>query len=237
MKGKEMISAKILYLKTILPQGARDLVFTADRLVCGGWVGRDRQALQAHIDELAALGVPVPGRVPIYMNFSTYLLTTDDEITVISDKTSGEVEFVLLCMGQEIWVTVGSDQTDRDIETKSIPASKQMYAKCLAAECWPYGDVQGHWDRLILRCWITKGRERILYQEEPLAALIGPRELLTEMPPEIAGRKDGLVFFSGTIPTKPGVVYGDAYDLELEDPVLQRTIRHHFKVKILPQYV
>lgn len=67
--------------------------------------------------------------------------TTDDEVTVISDKSSGEVEYVLLCQGDEIWVTAGSDQTDRAVETKSIPASKHQ---------------------LILRCWVKKGGERKL---------------------------------------------------------------------------
>ena len=232
-----MITPKILYLKTTLLKGSRDLVFTADRLVCGGWVGRDQKDLQAHIDELVQLGVPAPRRIPIYMNFSTYLLTTDDEITVISDMTSGEVEYVLLCSGDEIWVTVGSDHTDRDVETKSIPGSKQMYAKCLPPECWPYPDVKNHWDCLILRSWVTKGPERNLYQEGLLSDILGPREMLEKMPREGIDKKEGLVLFSGTIPTRSGLVFGDSYDLELEDPVLRRSIRHGYRVKVLPQYV
>jgi hypothetical protein len=232
-----MISPKLLYLKTSSSRGSQDLVFSADHLVCGGWVGRDRAALQAHIDELARLGVPPPSRVPIYMNFSNYLRTTDDEVTVIGDKSSGEVEYVLLCQGDEIWATVGSDQTDRDVETKSIPASKQMYAKCLAPECWPYPEVRDHWDRLILRCWVVKGNERKLYQEDPLSSILGPQELLGNMPREGLTKKGGLVLFSGTLATKSGLIYGDSYDLELEDPVLKRSIRYGYKVKILPQYI
>ena len=232
-----MITPKILYLKMSLLKGSRDLVFTADHLVCGGWVGKDRQGLQAHIDELVRLGVPAPGRIPIYMNLSTYLLTTDDELTVISDMTSGEVEYVLLCSGDEIWATVGSDHTDRDMETKSIPGSKQMYAKCLPPECWPYADVKDHWDRLILRSWVTKGSERNLYQEGLLADILGPREMLEKMPRDGIDKKEGLVLFSGTIPTKERIVFGDSYELELEDPVLKRSIKHSYRVRILPQYV
>ena len=232
-----MITPKILYLRTGLSKGSQDLVFTADHLVCGGWVGRDRGSLQAHIDELVRLGVPAPQRIPIYMRFSTYLLTTDDEVTVISDKTSGEVEYVLLVSGKEIWVTVGSDHTDRDVETKSIPGSKQMYAKCLPAECWPFPDVKEHWDRLTLRCWVTKDSRRTLYQEAPLSDILDPREMLGKMPREGIDGKEGLVLFSGTIPTKGGVIFGDSYELELEDPVLHRTIQHRYHVRILPQYV
>ena len=232
-----MITPKILYMKINLRQGSRDLVFTPDRLVCGGWVGRSRQALQTHIDELARLGVPGPRRIPIYMNFSTHLLTTDDEIMVVSDQTSGEVEYVLLYQGEEVWVTVGSDHTDRNIETKSIPASKQMCAKCLASECWAYTDVKDHWDQLILRCWVNKGIERTLYQETALAAILSPEELLEKMPKDRINKKKGMILFSGTIPTKTGLVYGDSYDLEMDDPVLKRTIKYYYKVNILPQYL
>jgi len=232
-----MISPRLLYLKVESLRGSLDLVFSADHLVCGGWVGRDRKTLQAHIEELFHLGVPRPSRVPIYMNFSNYLLTTDDEVTVIGDKSSGEVEYVLLCQGDEIWVTVGSDQTDRDVETKSIPASKQMYAKCFAPQCWPYPEVRDHWDRLILRCWVHKGEERKLYQEDPLSAILRPQDLLEDMPKEGITKKGGLVLFSGTIATTSGVIYGDSYDLELEDPVLKRSLNYSYKVKILPQHI
>jgi hypothetical protein len=134
-------------------------------------------------------------------------------------------------------VTVGSDHTDRDVETKSIPGSKQMYAKVLARECWPYADVKDHWDRLILRCWVTKGTQRTLYQEDPLAAILGPQEVLEKMPDLGEGKDEGVVFFSGTIATKSGLVYADSYELEIEDPVLKRSIRHSYRARVLPQYL
>jgi hypothetical protein len=36
------------------------------------------------------------------MNFSNYLLTTDDETRGVSSQSSGEVEYVLLCKREEI---------------------------------------------------------------------------------------------------------------------------------------
>ncbi len=232
-----MMTPKIIYLKINLREGFRDLVFGADHLVCGGWVGRDRRSLQAHIDELVRLGVPAPKRIPIYMNVSPYLLTTDDEITVIGPKTSGEVEYVLLCSGSEIWVTVGSDHTDREIEMHSIPASKQMYSKSMARECWPYPDIKDHWDQLIIRSWNTEGRERRLYQEAPLSEILDPQEMLDKLPREGIDMKAGVVLFSGTIPTQAGVVFGDCYELEMEDPVLGRKLSHQYQVRVLPQYI
>lgn len=213
------------------------MAFTANRLICCGWVGRDRAALEAHIDELAALGIPRPGRVPIYLNFSPYLVTSDRDVTVVSDKSSGEVEYVMLCRGGKMWVTVGSDQTDRDVETKSIPASKQMYAKYVAESCWPYDDVQDHWDSLILRCWITQNGTRSLYQEASLGSILSPGELIGSLPGGALAPNDGVVLFSGTIATKAGLVYGDAYEIELEDPVRRRKITGAYRVTILPQYV
>jgi hypothetical protein len=232
-----MFTPKTLYLKAEGRKGSQDLAFTVDHLICAGWSGRDRQSLQAHIEELALLGIPRPSRFPIFMNLSPYLVTTDDEIAVVSDKSSGEVEYVLLCQGEEIWVTVASDHTDREMETHSIPASKQMYSKCLASHAWPYPDLKDHWDRLILRCWVQKGKERSLYQEAPLGSIIPPEELLKELPRDGFLQQEGLVLLSGTIPTQSGLVYGDSYDLEMEDPVLKRKIQYSYRVDILSQYV
>jgi hypothetical protein len=216
---------------------SQPMTFTADRLVCCGWVGRDRPALDAHIAELAHLGVPRPGRVPIYLNFSPYLLTSDRDVTVVSDQSSGEIEYVMLCHGGRMWVTVGSDQTDRDVETKSIPASKQMCVKYVAESCWPYDDVQDHWDSLILRCWITHKGARSLYQEAALGSILSPAELIEHMPGGAFRSSEGVVLFSGTIATRSGLVYGDAYELELEDPIRSRKIAGEYRVTILPQYL
>jgi Protein of unknown function (DUF2848) len=214
--------------------GSRELTFAADRLICCGWAGRDRAALQAHIDELAELGVSPPTHVPIYMNLSTYLLTSGNEMDVVSRTTSGEIEYVLLLNDTAKWVTVGSDQTDRQIEAHSIVASKQMCGKHIAQRCWPYDEVSDHWDRLVLRCWITKDGERRLYQDGPLSSMLAPQELLDKLPD---GRTAGIVLFSGTIATKSGLVYADAYELELHDPVLGRTIRAGYRVRTLSQHV
>jgi uncharacterized protein DUF2848 len=218
-------------------RGSSSLTFEAERLICCGWVGRDPDALQAHIDELAHVGVPPPTRVPIYMKLSSYLLTMQDEIEVVSGTTSGEVEYVLLRQGRTMWVTVGSDQTDRCIERQSIVASKQMCGKYVARRCWALEEVADHWDRLALRCWITKDDRRTLYQDSPLGSILSPQELLENAPEGTLDSTGGLVLFSGTIATKSGLIYGDAYQLELEDPVLHRTIRGDYRVKILSQHV
>jgi hypothetical protein len=43
-----------------------------------------------------------------------------------------------------------------------------------------------------------------------------------------------VILLSGTVPTVDGqVVYGDAYELELADPRLGRTIRTQYTVRVL----
>ena len=45
---------------------------------------------------------------------------------------------------------------------------------------------------------------------------------------------EGLVFMSGTPATVGGLTFGDRYELELEDPVLRRSLRHSYSVEVLP---
>jgi len=207
------------------------------RLICAGWVGRNGKALRAHIEELGQHGVPPPTRTPIYMNFSPYLVTTSDAIDVISGESSGEVEYVILKQGDRTYIGVGSDQTDRGLEKFSIPASKQMYAKIMAPVVWPYQEVRDHWDQIIIRSWTTNGGKRMLYQEDALATILDAEALLEQLPKDKGLPIDGLVLFSGTIPTKVGLVYGERFDFEMEDPLLDRKISHGYRVRVLPQHL
>jgi len=217
--------------------GRQKLVFPVRRLVCAGWVGRDRKALQAHIDELAQHGIPGPTRTPIYMNFSPYLAATTEAIDVVSGESSGEVEFVVLKKDDRTYIGVGSDHTDRGFEKFGIPASKQMYTKVMAPVVWPYREVRDHWDSLILRSWTTGEGKRLLYQEDALAAILDVECLLEGLPKDDGLPMDGLVLFSGTVATKMGLVYGEMFEFEMEDPALRRKIRHGYRVRVLPQYL
>jgi hypothetical protein len=220
-------------LKVESANGKRELRFAARRLICAGWVGRDRAALQAHIDELADHGVPRPTRTPIFLNLSPSLITTSGQIDVVTRESSGEVEFVLLKSGDDLWVGVGSDQTDRGFEKYSIPASKQMYAKVMAPTVWPYEEVRDHWDRVIIRSWM----EGKLYQEDSLSAILSVERLLELLPSGDGLATDELVLFSGTIATKFGLTFGKSFEIGMEDPVLARKLHHEYRVRVLPQYL
>ena len=50
-------------------------VYTIDDLVIAGWTGRDVAALEHHIEELKAIGVQPPSKVPLYYRVASNLLT------------------------------------------------------------------------------------------------------------------------------------------------------------------
>lgn len=231
-----MLSNKLI-LTVQSKSGESSLEFSARRLICGGWVGRDDKSLKAHVAELEKVGIAPPTKTPIHMNLSTNLVNTADTVEVISPETSGEVEYVYLKAGDTAYVGVGSDHTDRGFEIHSVPASKQLYPKVMAPMVWPYDEVQSHWDQLIIRSWMTLEGERMLYQEDPLAAILDVAGVLGSMPGNDDLPQDDFVLFSGTVASKMGMVYGESFEIELEDPVLQRRIRHGYSVRVLPQYV
>ena len=172
MKTKKTLNFKVRSLS-----GQANLQCTVDQLIMAGWVGRNREALQAHIDELAELGIPGPKNVPEFYPLSVDRLSQGTSIQVSGKDTRGEVEFFLVRQGAETYVGLGSDQTDRALETNSITLSKQICDKVLCSTLWPFQEVQTHWDRLRLRAWIEEGGEEVLYQEGLLGEMLAPGEL------------------------------------------------------------
>src|SRR6478609_5358785 len=148
------------------------------RAVIAGWTGRDPVARDKHIAELAAIGIAPPATTPIYYRVAARRLTTEDSIQVSGGDTSGEVEFVLIGWQGRIFVGVGSDHSDRKVETYGITVSKQMCDKPVAPMLWELEDVIGHWDRMILRSHAVIGGERELYQEGTLDSMLPVAELV-----------------------------------------------------------
>jgi len=200
-------------------------VTDVDELVIAGWTGRDEAALRNHIRELEELGVKPPKSTPIFYRVAADLLTTGNEIQVSGPDTSGEVEFVLLAKRDGLWVTVGSDHTDRKAETIGVSLSKQLCAKPIAKDAWRYDDVKDHWERLLLRSWA----DGELYQEGPVTAMRSPEDLLSRYP-----LKAGWVMFCGTLAAKGGIRPAKVFRMELEDPVRSRKLAHEYRITVLP---
>jgi hypothetical protein len=214
--------------------GERELACNINRAVIAGWTGRDPIAVEKHIRELEALGVPRPSSTPIFYCVSTSRLITAPVIEVSGDRSSGEVEFILVQTGQRLYVGVGSDHTDRAAETYSVAVSKQMCDKPLAAELWDYADVDGHWDKLVLRSWICVDRHRVLYQEGSVSHIRTPADLIARYDGGSAGLPDGTVMFCGTLAATGGIRSAPRFEFEIEDPVRGRRIRHGYDIVALP---
>lgn len=210
---------------------ARDETFAIRHAVIAGWTGRDKVALEKHIAELEELGVPRPASTPIYYRVAAARLTTADAIECTGPDSSGEVEFVLVEAGGRRFLGVGSDHTDRKVETYGITVSKQMCDKPLAPVLWALDEVLPHWDSLVLRSFAVIGGERVLYQEGPVAAMLPPLEILAGYAP---GFGEGTLMFCGTLAAHGGIRPAERFEFEIEDTVLGRTIRHGYDVSVLP---
>jgi hypothetical protein len=215
---------------TIAAQGTTTpLTLAIDQAVIAGWTGRDPVARDKHIAELEAIGIARPATTPIYYRVSARRLTTEDSIEVCGNDSSGEVEFVLIGWQGRIFVGLGSDHTDRKVETYSVTVSKQMCDKPIAPVLWELEEVIDHWDRMILRAYACIKGKRELYQQGTLDAMLPVSELIAR---GFEGGKlpDGCAMFGGTFAAIGGIRPADRFEFELEDPVLKRTIRHGYDV-------
>ncbi len=227
------MSGCVLSLDLHDKDGAARRDVRVDHVVLAGWTGRDRAAVQRHIDELAHIGVKPPATTPIFYRVAAARVTTGDTIEAIGDGSGGEVEFILLQHAGRLWVGTGSDHTDREAEKFGITLSKQLCDKPIAATFWPYDDVAGHWDRLVLRAHVTEGGKRVLYQEGTCAQMIAGHNLIARYA-DGKSLAEGTMMFGGALPTIGPVRATDRFDFELEDPVRGRNIGHGYKVTKLP---
>lgn len=198
--------------------------------VIAGWTGRDRAAMEKHIVELEALGVPRPAATPMYYRVAAARLTTAPVIEVSGQDSSGEVEFVLLKHEGRLWVGIGSDHTDRKLETIGVAISKQLCDKPIAETWWSWQDIAPHWDKLELRSWITEAGQRVPYQTGPVTTMRDPAELMVgygDLP-------EGAVMFCGTLAAAGGIRFSESFEFELHDPVLNRSLHHVYRVAVLP---
>ena len=132
-----------------------------------------------------------------------------------------------------IFVGVGSDHTDRKVETYSVTVSKQMCDKVMAPVLWELEEVAAHWDRMILRSYAWIDGARVLYQEGTLDGMLPVKDLIAR---GFGGARlpDGCAMFGGTFAAKGGIRPASRFEFELEDPVLKRSIRHGYDVISLP---
>lgn len=200
-------------------------------LVVAGYTGRDVTAVQHHIDELAAIGVAPPPKVPMVYRYPLGLLTTRPEVTVGSPDTSGEAEPVLIRQAGAWYLGVGSDHTDRGLERESVERSKAVCPKPVSGQVIALsgdpcqGDLDAAWDAIELHSWA--GDEP--YQSAGLAAMRLPSDLLPTVLTELPAGAD-LAVFCGTVPLLTGD-FRYATDWKIELRTGEATIRSEYSLK------
>jgi len=212
-----------------LDLGDSETAVEIDTAIVAGWTGRDKAALEHHIAELEELGVKRPSATPIFYRVSASRLTTDPEIES-TEASSGEAEAVLLRADGRLWVGVGSDHTDREVEAYGVAVSKQMCEKPIGAHWWAYEEIADHWDELTLRSWIVEDGEEVPYQDGMLTAMLAPEDLLSASP-DLA---DGTLMFCGTLAAIGGIRPAPEFRAELRDPVLDRALEVRYSMRPLP---
>lgn len=215
-------------------QDRRDRVAVEiETLIVAGWTGRDAAAIEHHIEELAAIGVPRPSTVPLFYRIGTGQLSQATHLQVLGPDTSGEVEPVIVSLADGLWVTLGSDHTDRKAEAAGVALSKQLCSKVVCTQLWRFEEVAPHWDRLVLRSWATIDGRRVLYQEGAVAGIRSPQDLMQRYRNELS-LPSGSLMFCGTLGAIGGVRPGSRFEMELEDPVLGRKLNHAYDIEALP---
>jgi hypothetical protein len=216
-------------------QEHRQLKFNCNRMVNAGYVGKNQEEVRRHIQELAEKGIPGPSSTPMLYPVVSTTLATDSAIEVYGNKTSGEVEYVLLVVTEvEIYVGLGSDHTDRHLEESDIPRAKQICPNLISRMVWPLDEVEGHWDDLLLSATAVKNGEEIPYQEGRLGLLLNPSELLAFVKTKISGPINNLVIFSGTMGMLTAdFVFAEKFCAQLIDEKLNRRLEIAYDIKPL----
>jgi len=203
-----------------------------NQLVFVGYGGRDQRAVEAHVAEMARVGVKAPSHTPCLYLVAPHLLTQAPRMTVYGHDTVPEVEFVVFTWRGRDYVTLGNDQSDMEVERLiSAEKGKNLCPKAIAREAWALPDCIDFWDRLRLRL-ICNG---MVIQDGGVDGLMRPEALSHLVASATKRPAEGRMIFSGTIATR-GSYPHKPYNIEilLEDPVNGRSIRHTFRIDMLP---
>lgn len=200
-----------------------------------GYAGRSIEKTMEHIRELERnLGVPAPKKIPTIFQCSNNTLTQEEAIHFVSEKTCGEVEYVIVLKEDHVFIGLGSDHTDRELESASVPKAKQVCAKPICGGLWEYEDMKGHWDDIRLRSYQTVDGAEILYQDGKLGDILPVETILHELKSRV-GDIGNAVIFSGTVPLKDGFKYGSCFRYEMVDEKLGRTLSAKYDVLVISE--
>lgn len=203
-----------------------------DSVYCIGYTGRNKEKTMEHIKELAEIGIPEPLEVPTLFPVRTSSLNQVNKIEVLGGDTSGEAEIVLIFgdSKDDVFLSVGSDHTDRSLEAVDINKSKQVCDKPCASKAWKVDSVISHWDELELSSQVYTNGSWLEYQKNPISSIISLEEIQNYLQNKKVELKNSVIF-SGTVPLLNGFKYGDKFKMQLTDPVNSEYIETYYDIK------
>lgn len=195
-----------------------------------GYSGSNKEKIYAHIKELEEeLNVAPPKKIPTIFEVSKEILTQDKDLYFVGEKTSGECEFVIIMKDSKIYIGLGSDHSDRELEAISVPKAKQICLKPISVDIWDYEEIKDHFPKIKL----SAKSDFEDYQVGTLADIISVEEILSELNKSL-GHIDNCVIYSGTVPLVNGYKYGKNFSLELNDEILGRKIAFDYNINVVP---
>lgn len=216
----------------VTKNGSTNLEVNFNKVLAIGFAGRNQEKVLEHIHELEEIGVKPPDSIPTIYPCADLLVTNDDYIQVFGKESSGEVECVVILQEGKTYIGLGSDHTDRKLETVSIAKSKQICAKPIGKEVWLYDELKAHWDELKLVSWQIHNGEELLYQNGRMSEILPLEKILQEVEKTYSDLNN-MILFSGTVPVLNGFVYGEHFRCELQDEVLGRKLAHGYSVEVI----
>ncbi|WP_407713721.1 DUF2848 family protein [Comamonas testosteroni] len=211
-----------------------------DKILIASWTGRDPTVVEQRISELEKIGIPRPPNIPMLYQIAKSRVTVANSMEVIGSRSTGEVEFLILSCQGRLWVGVGSDHTDRELEQHNAALAKQLCDKPIAADFWCFEDVANHWDSLQLKSFVYNSdglKEE--YQQGTVASMLHPKDLINicdnSMEPNKAG--ECYLVFCGTLPTNGPIRSGVRFEIALIDPILDRALSHSYTIESLPDHL
>ncbi|MEE6295296.1 DUF2848 family protein [Georgenia wangjunii] len=201
------------------------------RVVVAGYTARDEAQVRHHIEELARIGVAPPANVPEYYPMPPGSVVFGDEVVVEGERTSGEVEPVLVRLDGEIYLAVGSDHTDREHEAVSVAESKARCPKPLSTSALRLapGELDEVWDVVELVATVDGAAYQAgsAHALRPLTETLRLLEERTGLSPH-----EDLVLFGGTVALVSGeFVYGERWHLGLRTPDQTLTLDYRTVVR------
>jgi hypothetical protein len=112
----------------------RYLSYADPHLVIAGYTAREMSTVQAHIAELAAIGVTPPPTVPRFCDLDPALLTTASSIQLDRPGASGELEPVVIRSGGRLYLGIGSNHSESLLEVQDVHLANAAAPKPLAGE-------------------------------------------------------------------------------------------------------